>query len=405
LKLTQQSKPADRLNDRIFNLIYSRSLVYNTCWEDPAIDRQALELTPDDSIMVITSAGCNVLDYAITGPRHIHAVDMNPRQNAVLELKIAGIRELEFSDFFQLFGLGRYRDFEELYRQSLRQHLSDFARQYWDKNYTWFIASSKTGGFYFHGLSGYVARSFHLYMQLVPGFRSSIEKLLATSTLDEQCEVFESIVQRFLWSEKMNWVLSRQLTMNMLGVPHPQRREVESQHADGVAGFIRESIEYVFRNIPLSINYFWRLYLQGHYTYECCPEYLKQENFYKLKQGLVDRISINTSSVTGFLKQHPQKISRFVLLDHMDWMSSYHPDALIEEWQAILASATDHARVIFRSAHKSPAYLQQVSLPLTPSKSSLLTDQLIFYPEKAESLQKHDRVHTYAGFHIADICV
>lgn len=28
--------------------IYSRSLVYNTCWEDPALDRQALALRPDD---------------------------------------------------------------------------------------------------------------------------------------------------------------------------------------------------------------------------------------------------------------------------------------------------------------------------------------------------------------------
>jgi hypothetical protein len=36
---------------------------------------------------------------ALTGPRRVHAVDANPRQNAPLELKLAGIRHLDFDDF------------------------------------------------------------------------------------------------------------------------------------------------------------------------------------------------------------------------------------------------------------------------------------------------------------------
>jgi S-adenosylmethionine-diacylglycerol 3-amino-3-carboxypropyl transferase len=53
---------SDRIDHSVFNAIYSRSLVYNTCWEDPAVDRIALDLKPDDTLLVITSAGCNVLD-------------------------------------------------------------------------------------------------------------------------------------------------------------------------------------------------------------------------------------------------------------------------------------------------------------------------------------------------------
>ena len=94
----------DHLDQKVFDAIYSRSLVYNTCWEDPAVDRQALQLTSNDTILVITSAGCNTLDYALQAPRRIHAVDANPRQTALLELKIAGIRGLDFEDFFLLFG-------------------------------------------------------------------------------------------------------------------------------------------------------------------------------------------------------------------------------------------------------------------------------------------------------------
>lgn len=53
---------------KCFGAIHSRNLVYNTCWEDPRLDRQALGLGPSDRIVMITSAGCNALDYDATPP-------------------------------------------------------------------------------------------------------------------------------------------------------------------------------------------------------------------------------------------------------------------------------------------------------------------------------------------------
>ena len=94
----------------MFRQIHGRNLVYNSCWEDPRLDRQALQINADDEVMVITSAGCNALDYALQGPRNVHAVDMNPLQNALLELKVAGIHKLDYDSFFALFGRGRLPD-------------------------------------------------------------------------------------------------------------------------------------------------------------------------------------------------------------------------------------------------------------------------------------------------------
>ena len=31
---------ADRFDQKVFDAIYSRALVYNTCWEDPAVARR-----------------------------------------------------------------------------------------------------------------------------------------------------------------------------------------------------------------------------------------------------------------------------------------------------------------------------------------------------------------------------
>ncbi len=62
------------------------------------------------------------------------------------------------------------------------------------------------------------------------------------------------------------------------------------------------------------------------------PSTCKAENFAALKGGLAERIELHTCTVTEFLRGTRRALSRFVLLDHMDWMSSYYPQALVEEW-------------------------------------------------------------------------
>ncbi len=388
----------DKFDQKVFDAIYSRALVYNTCWEDPAVDRQVLKIGAGDRMLVITSAGCNVLDYVLLGPEQIHAVDANPRQNALLELKLAGIRRLEFEDFFAAFGRGYHPGFEQLYRSALRADLSPFAQGFWDKRVRWF--GNPRGSFYFHGLSGIVAKTFHAYLRVRPRLAGSIRDLFETRSLDDQRRIYDDEVRPLFWTPDVNWTLSRQLTMSMLGVPHPQRKEVQQQHERGVAGFVRESIEYVFRQLPVWTNYFWMVYLRGCYSEHCCPEYLKADNFTALKHGLVERISLHTATVAELLSESDRRYTKYVLLDHMDWMSSYDPDALAEEWALILKRAQRDARIIFRSAHAAPSYLEQ--LEIGPERASL-HERLRFHPELAAALQPLDRVHTYAGFHVADV--
>lgn len=390
------TKLTERVDERLFTTLYSRSLVYNTCWEDPAVDRRALRLTREDVVLVITSAGCNALDYALLGPRRVHAVDANPRQTALLELKLAGVRALEFEDFFSLFGEGFHPDVRALYERRLRSQLSPFAREYWDRNHAWF--ASRRGSFYFHGLSGLVACGFKAYLAARPSLAACIRALFGADSLDEQREIYRKGVAPLMWGPGMRWALSRQLTLSLLGVPRPQRQEIEAQHAGGVAAYVRDSLEYVLCQLPLATNYFWRLYLHGRYTRSCCPEYLEPQNFARLKGGLADCIVPHTSTVTEFLRGATEPISKFILLDHMDWMASHDPEALAEEWRQIFCRATPAARLIFRSAHRRPRYLEAVRIG-----GVSLMERLSFHEQIARELSREDRVHTYAGFHICDV--
>lgn len=38
----------DRIDQKIFDALYARSLVYNTCGEDPAVDRLSIDLELPD---------------------------------------------------------------------------------------------------------------------------------------------------------------------------------------------------------------------------------------------------------------------------------------------------------------------------------------------------------------------
>lgn len=400
----RRQKPgvAARVHNGVFTALYQRSLIYNTCWEDPAVDRMALGLQPDDVVLVITSAGCNALDYALLGPRRIHAVDANPRQTALLELKLAGIRALEFGDFWRAFGEGHHADFAALYRQRLRGLLSPFAQRYWDRHARWFHQADPRDTFYFFGLAGRVARVFRAYLAMKPRLRRAIEDMVEAPALDEQRRIYDQHIAPLLWSRAVRWALSRQITMSMIGVPHAQTAEVERQNGGGVPGFVREALEYLCRELPLRNNYFWTLYFRGRYTPDNCPEYLKPGNFAALKDGLAERVVPHTATVADFLEEGGEPISKFVLLDHMDWMSEVQPEALAREWQAILRRAAAGARVLFRSAHAHPRFLASLRVPVHGRQRGLY-DLLQFHPELARELTRLDRVHTYAGFHVADI--
>lgn len=387
------------ISGRVFKFVHGNNLVYNTCWEDPRLDRQALELTPQDRVLVITSAGCNALDYALTGPAHVYAVDMNPRQNALLELKLAGIRRLEFDDFFQLFGVGHHPRAVELYQANLRPQLSTWSQGYWDRFIRFF--DKPTRSFYYRGTSGAFARGIRYYIDRVAKLRPEINDLLACKSVAEQQAIYERIQQRF-WSKTMRFALNRDSTLSMLGVPKAQRLQIDRQYPGGILSFIQDSMEAVFAKLPIHENYFWRVYITGSYTRECCPEYLKEDNFQRLKGSGASNVSVHTDSVQGFLEKGDEPISRFVLLDHMDWLSEHLFPLLELEWQAILNRAAPGTRVLWRSGGLRTDFIERVQVT-RGGQAVKLPELLTYRTEQAQALHQLDRVHTYGSFYIADL--
>lgn len=391
------------IGNRCFSMVHQHNLVYNTCWEDPRIDREALQLTPRDTVLVITSAGCNALDYALQGPRKVYAVDVNPLQNSLLELKRAAIRGLDHQDFFRVFGHGFHANWKTIYHDAVRPHLVASDQKIWDSRVNFFDGTARRKSFYFRGTSGLFAWWINGYLNRPKGLKQAISELLDADTIEQQQEIYNSRnINELLWSKPLRWALRRDTTMAMLGVPRSQRNQIDQNYPGGIAGFIQDRIEAVFKSMPLKDNYFWRVYLTGQYTPECCPEYLKARNFDALKSGVVEKIQSTTNTVEGFLATHDEPISRFVLLDHMDWLYDRFPERLASEWQSILNRATSDARILWRSAALSVDFVDPLVVR-AEGRRVRIGDLLTYRPELASELHDRDRVHTYGSFYIADL--
>jgi S-adenosylmethionine-diacylglycerol 3-amino-3-carboxypropyl transferase len=370
-----------------FNLVHRHRLVYNTCWEDPRLDREALALTADDTL---------------DEPAHIHAVDLNPRQNALLELKQAGIRALDHDDFFALFGRGHHPGWHDLYRSRLREQLTPWSARFWDLHGDFFSGTSGRGTFYFHGTTGLVAWVIKAYLDRVIRVRDDVQALLRAESIEAQQAIYDRRLRVQLFQPLVKWLLGRDSTLALVAVPRPQREHLEREYRCGIADFIAERVEHVFTRLPLADNYFWRVYLQGHYDTDCCPEYLTRAGFARLKAGLVDRITTHTTSVEQFLTRHSSPVSALVLLDHMDWLCGADLPALQNEWQAIVDHTAPGARVLWRSGGRRTDFVDGLDVQVRGRRrkvGSLLT----YSSELTSRLHEVDRVHTYGSFHLADV--
>ena len=371
----------------MFKQVHTKNLVYNTCWEDPRCDRKLLEFGNDSKIVMITSAGCNALDYLQDLPNEIHCIDMNPRQNALLQLKIAAFKNNDFETLFQLFGKGKVEDAKSIYHQHLRNNLPDFAQQYWDKNIKFFNGKGLRKSFYHYSTSGTFAWMANKYLKARKKLYRQVQQMFEAESLDQQSSIYREIEGKIL-NPIVGWIVNRHLTMSLVGVPRAQQNLFVEKYEKGALGYIQECLRKVFIDLPIEDNYFWRLYFNGEYTENCCPSYLKKQNF-ELIGNQVDKINTYTNTLSGFLSENPDAYTHYILLDHQDWLAEHNVPALEEEWALILKNSKPGTKILLRSAAEKVDFFPQFVL-----------DKVDFEKEKTSKIHLEDRVGTYASVYL-----
>lgn len=337
-----------------------RNYIYAFTWEDPRTDLEHLELTQNDSMFVITSAGDNALEYAISKqPRRIHCIDMNPCQNHLLELKLACIAsDLPYEDFWKMFGDGKHPEFPRLLDEVLSPHLTSHAYQFWKHHSNAFEES-----FYKTGYSGWALRLAQALFSMY-GLQDQVDKFVNATTLEEQTEIWDRSLRKAImggWLIKL--VLCNPIFLwNSLGVPMNQASMFMNE--GNTARYLRDTVDPITRQSLVSNdNYFYQLCLTQHYTKKSCPSYLTEEGFNALRNGVngaspLSSFRLHTAPILSVLENlQDRSITKALIMDHMDWMDPKAPSKdATDEILAFKRVMKVGGTVYWRSSGRTPWY-------------------------------------------------
>lgn len=368
--------------------VWFDAFVYNQIWEDPRVDLEALRLDNNSRVLTISSGGCNALNYLLADPGSVTAVDLNRHHIYLLNLKAAAARTFpNHEQFFDFFGVGKTENADKIYKEFLATDLDEQAKQVWNKR----IKIFKKGGLYDHSRNGYFLRIFQRFARLI-GCRP--DAVLKARSKPEQERLYAEHIEPFFQNFLIKLVGKLPVTLFGLGIPPQQFDELTRDLGSGktIIDVYRERVRRLACDFSIDENYFaWQAFARKYDTEnrKAIPEYLKAENFEKLKTN-IGRLRTSIGSVTDEIKARPRgTFNRFVFLDAQDWMDA---DALTELWSAIAEKAEPDSRIIFRTAGAES--------PIETRVPQALCENFVCEKEISVRLFKQDRASIYGGFHL-----
>lgn len=103
---------------------------YSIVWEGHRTLFQGLQINSSDHVLMISSAGCNVLNALLKSPRELVAIDLNPIQNALLDFKRFIISNCTYQEYAGILGLNGKLAVQQALN-SISPKLSADSRSYW----------------------------------------------------------------------------------------------------------------------------------------------------------------------------------------------------------------------------------------------------------------------------------
>jgi S-adenosylmethionine-diacylglycerol 3-amino-3-carboxypropyl transferase len=312
-------------------------LLFGMSWEDPASDRRALAIQPGETLITVTSGACNTLTLLLENPGKVYAVDINPSQSHLLELKRAAVRHLDYDELRAFLGHARSDQRLQVFER-LRGDLSEVALRYWTGN-----AEAVHNGIVNAGKYESFIRLFSRFVWMTQG-KKRIDGLFRCQTLEQQQDYFDrkwnTVQWRLLFKLLANkWMLAKRgLTADYF------------KFDDGSSSFPESFLRRARRamcEIPVESNYFLAQYLLARYWSEdAVPAYLLRENLPVVRERL-DRIEMVTSPAQEWLGRQPDaSIDCFSLSNICELMSPGETNRLFRE---VARSARPGARICFRN--------------------------------------------------------
>lgn len=345
---------------------FHRGFNYSSCNEDWRTERRALQVGPEHRVLCVTGSGDRPLHLLLDSPRAIVAIDANPWQTRLLELKSAALRTLRFDDYTAFLGLDhahtdRLKTLERLpLRPPTRRALGEKLR------------GLRAGVLY----AGRWERHYRRVRHVARALRGAlIDELFAFRDLDAQRAFVEKRWDTWFWRRVFDLMTSPLFSRVALRDP------AFYAHIDG--GF--EPGRYVFdgmRRVLLRYlareNFMLSLIFRGELSPYDLPPYLREDDARVIKERL-DVVEPVTANLLDYLASvPPRSFDRFSLSD----VPSYLPQAEFERLLELLArGARPGARFcirLFLTSHTIPERLASRFIRECPLEDELRDEDRAF---------------------------
>ncbi|MGB8298845.1 MAG: DUF3419 family protein [Polyangia bacterium] len=333
---------------------YRERISYSSCNEDSGSEVRVLAPHAAKRLVAICASGGRVLNLLQGGAEEIWAVDVNPAQTHLFELKLAGMRRLDHADFLSFVGVRASQRRLDVY-DSLRPALSSSACAYFDSKS--FLV--ERGVLYQGSLERFFARYVATATRLLrPRW---VRRLFACTDLAEQRRLLPS------WHGPLWRLVAKTIC----------RRSFFSffSHEPGFWRFLPPELklhERIFGNIERYLdqhlardNHLLWLAFFGRYGDErVMPEYLRAEGFARIKQALQSvQVRVVNGDMASALRAVPsQYFDGYSLSDISAYLSH---EAFAETIEQVLRTARPRARLCSRGVFYHRPFLPEHASRLT----------------------------------------
>lgn len=325
LKSSRASPPLRHLYESGAGIV--ERLNFTSTNEDGEIELAALR--DSRRILCLTGTGTRVLDLLGSDAEEVVALDANPAQNFLLELKMAAIARLDRNDCLRFLGIAPDTARLDVYAE-LRDHLPPEARRYWDGS-----PKVVADGIWHAGRWEALLRWNARFLRLLRG--RAVRSLMNAPTIADQALIWErNFVPTGLW--RAMETLGRDLVWRFVmreasAVFLPDAKTVGARIEED---FRRASGSFFFRESDVAT-----LALQGRHVPDgALPFHLRADNYDRTRAHL-GRVRSVVGTLAALLESGTGRFDAFSLSDFGSYCG---PADYGQSWKGIAAVAQPDAR-------------------------------------------------------------
>ena len=346
--------------------------IYSFSFEDSRVDDVVYDLKEQDlRIAMITTGGDNVINALLNKPQLVHAIDTNPHQNFLLEMKLAMLKKMSRQQT-----MACYNREAVPHLDALRAELSPGAALWWEAH-----NASVWNDFALAGTSG-PAVTFVRWFYWCLGLS---HEMLSDDEL--QNEYYAKNKWKYMIMSYFFWCALLWLGP-LIGVPKAQFEHITKEYGGSEYGgstYAWHALRSFLTSTSMRTNWIYRYYLGLSLNDDACPDYMSSDEAYDLARKMAHRVNISTGKMQDELDGDGKKYDRINVLDAMDWMTD------VEMGNFVNKLVPCGGKLCFRTARSvCPAFLHT----LKPKFERI---------DKTGVTKPYDRMGTYNAVCTADL--